>query len=685
MTCGGGPIAPILILLLTAAMSTKNEIWYTLESYGFKKTLLLKDLDLNKLDFAKVFLDKEFARKIYADVKKTEQNMAFSIERIVRNLIQYAETLKKGVFHISIGATVEGTLQDGSKALIIFKAIKHDQSIENLRITKVKDAFSSACKWSKIDEDDDMCGDNHDESENSNDENDDNENDGKGNRFKKFALWGTAKDVTEIYNIGGLDMPLETSATIKVKEKNRNCINKSDRYPQFPGSKQIRFQMYNVPLRCCDNPKVNALDTKSTSCKNRNQDSSTLNLDTMKNDASIYFKWSIDNIEFMKSLDFVGNRIEVTSEITVNNEYDTANFDECIIQGMLDILIIIQEKAEGHNWGDHLKMTENSLYALKGKSNNILETMNNPAGFNSNTFDELSEAIKANRAMQSSFFNGRYVLCDQRRFAPALEIMTGRFVISPFTNGMKETLLASGKAGFDLMLKELQLTDNSIFVQNELDSHSGDIKSPLNLMTSYESNNSKKINEDYRVCPGCWKFFRFFDDEGFKIHPCIGNDNQGWIKIESRKHQNHLIEISKTLTDDQHSIAEIVLFDKKNLLLSCVGGSGKSYLFAFLILFIKTKYGPESILITSTTNESANLLNGLTIQKLLKLGIEDYDTVYKYINSRGDERLENVRQFVKQIPSKTRELLHVAQFFLMDEVKFYNLNHMFPSFFIIFL
>lgn len=677
-SCHGGPIVPVLILLLVCVMSN-GCFKYSMETYnGKKRGLVTKIIDCEYVSFPKDADGlKTYATLLYNEILQGgNEDIAFGMIRIAALLAKYGPRRKGRIFS-SNGLNVTGKLASKVPALINFKICQFTDSIEKLRETEAKEVFArNEEKYSveKVGNKDNKEDDKDDDESDWESDSDPDEHSSTpilqsvGQRHKNFAL---NKNGLTQYPGSGPHTPLLTNTTITFNSKVKKEIILSETFVNYPYSNLYRAQSYNTNIKSVSAHVQDIMGGgKKTVFFNTHKiaaslttESVILNVENLKINTEKFFKESFAASKILKDANIVVNRIEVTTksifgidDVNLIDQYHQINVN--LIQ---DLLVIMIEKLIAYNWKEIVKISEISLRAIKGKYENVVDSLGKLTICDRDYFQDLQTAIQSIRTTIQYFWNGRFYLRNNNRFCPSFDLVTGRIVFCPFNNAFTSGLLISGNDLYQTLLEELKFGNEEAIVMYKMQDFKECFKNPLDLMTVKPP---KEVSRSYVTCPNCHDIF---DRKKYRLnHPCVVAEPLQCVALDSALHMNYLMEAKSSLSKDQLTFAELILFEKKNGLLLCPGGAGKTYLLRYIAIVLETQRGKGALLKVSMTVNSANENDGKSLHALFGLKAEPYE-IWCLINERSEE---NVEFFCKTHITKERcSELCDASVLLLDEVK----------------
>jgi hypothetical protein len=618
----------------------------------------------------------EYAKKVYGDIRKHDKDITFAIIRLLDYLSGFSDD-KKGILKTSCGLNLNGTLANGNQALIDMKLF-HINKIEQLRTTPPSQIFSK-----ESDEEMDISDDEEDE---------DYDYDGDSNSIKEEVLSSTGtkanidqrscdfvlrKNRIVIYPAAGPHIPPLINSTITINKDIKGTIILDKLFEDYPFSDGqlspnvksdfCRFQKYNANLKASSksvqDKEETPFDTRSCGAF-YSTETVMLNIANLQAKSENYFKKSDDEFEKLKADKPVTNRLEATTKVKFSGKSDFKCIDlfhTANINLIMDLLVIMKNQTTGYDWLEAVKLSEFFLRAIRGKCRIVLELFGKPSAFNRDYFQDMQRAIQSVRTMMQNFYSGRRYLYNNNRFAPSFDLLTGRIVLSPFNDVLTSGLHALGNDAYKILLESLNFGKKEELVMYNIQEYKDTFKRPLSLMNIQPTS---EVNLEYVSCKDCHIIFKKCNYS--LCHTCVVAQPSAAVKLDSLLHLTYLTAYRDSLKYDQMKFVELVVHERKNGLILCAGGAGKTYLLKYLIQLLETTCGPHAILKASMTLKSAADINAVTLHSLFCLGAEPYE-LWLLINKRSKESVEKFRK--DRITVKRALELCLANFLIIDEVK----------------
>jgi hypothetical protein len=309
--------------------------------------------------------------------------------------------------------------------------------------------------------------------------------------------------------------------------------------------------------------------------------------------------------------------------------------------------------------------------------------------------NEFDPVVKALRGIIMPMFSGKTMFTGKNPygkflFAPRISMYMGRLFFYPqnFIPRMYDILLeAAGGRGdanqgrllFDEVLESLGCKEASIYARKSLIDNFETIAHPA---MQFAQEPTKTVT---KACIICKKFFpdsrREESMRKFSVHPCsLGADrcyNSIIVDLHHEAYRQYRREKIARRTRSQARFIDLAVDGRRHLLVVGYAGCGKSEAALDAIEAIVERYGIDSVLAVSHNKKVAEKLNGMTTNSVFNLGVCDYRTVYKYIHTRGSERVKAVEEFCRiYLPVGSVRWMRIrwAIYHFVDEIWQYTLE-----------
>ena len=304
-------------------------------------------------------------------------------------------------------------------------------------------------------------------------------------------------------------------------------------------------------------------------------------------------------------------------------------------------------------------------------------------------YNEFGEVWACLKHMAINFFSGRNLFFRHTTYSPKLCYLYSRCLLKSSWKGINSTIekLCSGKENFSNLKKKWyelggigEDTYNYVILKNarflyELDSGilTDTSFEAFNRLYMANCNRQKKSACRAVVCSRCLLMSSEAESAlpMWLTHPCVKNDDINYVQsktmfIDTVEYQEYLFNSVLALSLSQKEAYHSILDSTKNFFLTGVAGSGKSHTLNCLYPRLVFYHGYQCVQLVATTNRAAANINGVTIHRLLGLGVDD-DSV-GMINLRGNQSLERIQKHIEKISdSPVLEKLILLKCLIIDE------------------
>lgn len=340
-----------------------------------------------------------------------------------------------------------------------------------------------------------------------------------------------------------------------------------------------------------------------------------------------------------------------------NGEFSMALFEDQLKKSLSDVLTIIRErKLKGFPAKKVSSLCKIYMHGLNGLSDACIALQQDHEFVTKGTsaisrFHEFSLLSKALHGHFMMMYSGRLSFRNKYCFAPRLSVFMRRALFIPEALIPNTHRILLGRAGGAKFVKrvweELKIDEASFTVKEEFGK--GHCLKHLQYPDSYTKD--WRDRQDPFVCRHCMKMFVTNNDlERFKFHQCVvtSRDRTDLIPIEAKEYQDYREARMKKRTPDQIELHSLVVVQKKSVIVLGDAGSGKSFAADDIIRSIIQHRGAHAVVVVSHGQKVAENIHGITVNKCFRLGVLEYNAVYQYIHTRGNDRIKAVEEFVNK-------------------------------------
>ena len=406
-----------------------------------------------------------------------------------------------------------------------------------------------------------------------------------------------------------------------------------------------------------------------------------INIQKLKNDKDEAIKNAKTFIRSWEDCEQPG-RLEVTVEVPLDakgdGKFTMRKFEKQLARSIHDILSVIADKRiHGHRAAHYASLMELYIDGLNGLADAAITLLQSkpPSSDTSRYYEEFARVKKSIRAHFACLYNGRLSYSNKYFFCPLLQIYMGRPVFHPetFAPVVHSILLrvVGGRTNFDKLLLQFY---GEIFLLNSVEAQRSLNRMKDTLLRPSFAGQSSGSRIPAVACKHCKMLFSKGIQlmERFMVHPCR-------VLKEDNRTESDIIDVTDPIFVDyraekcslrslsQNILSKVVFENKRNVIVIGAAGAGKTHGVLDVIETIAETTGLESMVRVAQNKKNAENIGGATVNAMFGLGKMDFNRVYKYIHTRGDERIEAVRKFLRSMKEDRIEHIRNAIYLIWDE------------------
>lgn len=372
----------------------------------------------------------------------------------------------------------------------------------------------------------------------------------------------------------------------------------------------------------------------------------------------------------------IPSRIEMTSRVFLahiregSESVFTKVFSDSLKKAFQDILRDCV-KLCGYDSISYALVTELILFGLRGTLKATMNSLYNTCSNSSSIQDRCNGFVISMRELSNymnSFYSGSRYFTSRIKFCSRLEVAMGRPMLNPYCPFIITLLKEKGDKLYNSMLYNLDMvtvTERMLMTLKLSETSINHLKTPQT---------GTKNRLDALVCKHCFALFaKDSVSADWPIHPCtvavIMRNKEDLLELNNTIVTNYVHSARSKLSPDQEIVANKFIEEKKNVVVLCAGGYGKTYLMKWILLYLASRFGLRSTIVISMTKNSSKSINGKTMHSVFKLQKLGW-LIYDMIHLRGEARNNSVSSFIiKYFPDHSDSLdIRDAEYMIFDEV-----------------